>query len=419
MFNVPATIRRAATVAAAVGLCLSLPTVGLAQQDDRPLPSHESLSVGLDDAVRAVQQTFPSAKVFDASVSRQGGRWVYMVKTLRGKTLRTIKYDVSSGERLVNRRETVRGSRLDRVRQQVQLLNTVATTKLEAIQAAEAAVPGASAYEVELDDFNDQPVFKVKLLDGDRRIVVLVSAADGSVVPMPGDGVVNLSFDDAATVAAGMFPEWTPVKIELSDDRDFDDSGSFYNLRLVSADGAQRREVRLNANTAGVRRDRTRGVSGGDATEYALIAASSPAISFGAAGKAAADSIAGARVHEVQLKFEEGVLVYEVELVKSDGTPLQIYVDATTGELFSSSPGGGNPGNGNPPPPGSGMPISSDEATAIALARFPGSSVREVSLDTEHGATVYEVSLIVPGGTRTDLKIDINTGAIVKIDEKD
>ncbi len=402
---------RAATLAGMVGLGVGLTPPALAQQDDRPLPNHGSMSVGLDDVVAAVQQSFPSADVFDAGLSRRGDRWVYVVKTLRGQTLRTVAYDVSSGERLVNRRETVRGRRLDRVRQQVRLLDALATTELEAIRAAETAAPGARAYEVELDDLNDLPAFRVKLLDGERRIVVLVSAADGTVLPMPRDGVVNLSLDDAASVAAEVFPGWTLVRIEVSDDGDFDDSGSFYHLRLVSAEGTQRRDVKLNANTAGVRRDRTRGVNGGNTTEYALIASSSPAVSFGSAAKAAADSLAGARVHEVQLKIEEGVLVYEVELT-SGGVRTEVYVDAASGELFPGQPGGGNPGDG--------VAITSEAAAAIALARFPGSSLREVSTDTEEGAAVYEVSLIVPGGggARTDLKIDARTGAIVRIDIK-
>jgi uncharacterized membrane protein YkoI len=412
----PGFVTRAA-LTAVVGLALGHGSLALAQ-DDRPLPSPETLAVGLDDAVAAVQQTFPTARVFDASVSRHGDKWVYMVKTLRGSTLRTIKYDCSTGQRIVNKRETVRGQRLNNARQQVQLLNTVATTKLEAIQAAEAAVPGAKAYEVELDDLNDQPVFKVKLLDGTRRVTVIVSAGDGSVMPQPGDGVVNLSLDDAATTAEGLFPGWSVVKVELDDDRDFDDSGSFYNLRLVNSTGTQRRDVKLNANTGGVRRDRISDVSGSNAAEFAQIAAANPAISFGAAGKAAADSINASRIHEVQLKIEETVLVYEVELFKSDGTTTQLYVNATTGEVSSLSPGddgsGGNPGGGNP-----GTPISSDDAVAIALARFPGSTLREVSTGTEHGAAVYEVSLIVPGGTRTDVKIDQSSGAIVKIDARD
>lgn len=404
---------RCTTLAGVVGLCMGSASPALARPDDRLLPAHDSLTVGLDDAIGAVQRAFPSADVLDAGLSRQGSRWVYMVKTLRGRTLRTVKFDVSTGDRLVNRRETVRGSRLDRLRQQARLLDSIATTKADAVRAAEAAVPGANAYEVELDDLNDRPVFKVKLLDGERRIVVLVSAADGTVQPMPGDGVVNISLDDAATVAGGLFPGWTLVRIELSDDRDFDDSGSFYHLRLVSADGTLRRDVKLNANTAGVRRDRTREVSASNAAEYALIASGAPAITFGAAAARAADSLAGARVHEVQLKFEDGLLVYEVELLTSDGLPIEVYVDAATGEVFPAGPVGGDPGNGGP---ANGALIGSDAATAIALARFPGAAVREVSTDTEHGVAVYEVSLIVPGGTRTDLKIDARTGAILRID---
>lgn len=411
---------RRLTVAALAGVVgLSVGMSGAMAQEDRPLPPAQTLAVSLDDAIGAVQRTYPQAKVFDASISRHGGKWVYMVKTLRGSTLRTVKYDCSTGQRIVNKRETVRGQRLSTLRQQVQLLGTVAKTKLEAVQAAEAAVPGARAYEVELDDLNDQPVFKVKLLDGARRVIVYVSASSGGIISQPGDGVVNLGFDDVVTVAEATFDGWTVVKVELDDDRDFDDSGSFYNLRLVSPDGSQRRDVKLNANTGGIRRDRTSDVSDSNAAEFAQIAASNPAVSFGRAAQIAAESLMGSRVHEVQLKIEEGVLVYEVELFRTDGTTAQVYVNATTGAIGAVNPGGGNPGGGNPGGGGGGTAITSDQAVAIAMARFPGSSLREVSTDTEEGVAVYEVSLIVPGGTRTDLKIAVNGGAIVRIRERE
>lgn len=384
-------------------------------RDDRPLPPADSLAVGIDDALAGAERSYPRAKTIDARITRHRGQWVYQFKLASGKTVRTVKVECDSGDRVFNRKVTVRGARLSNVRNDVQVLNTVAATRLDAIKAAEAAVPGARAYEVEFDDLNDAPVWKVKLLDGDRRVTVIVSASAGVVLPMPGDGVVDLTFDDAATRAAVMFPGWTVVKVELDDDRNFDDSGDYYNIRMT--DGAQRRDIQLDANTGSLRRDRIQSVSDSNASEYAqIVAAGAPAIGFTEAAMKAVAARPGSRVHELHLKIEHGVLVYEVELTHSDGTQSEIYVNAATGQIGTSgSSVGGNPGNPGNPNPTPGPQVTQDQAVAIALTRFPGYSVRELESEIEHGALVWKVKLEASGDRRAEVRIDAATGAIVRI----
>lgn len=406
----PLTARLAVLLAAA-----GFAAPATASDDSRPLPPASSLTIGLDDAIATAATRFPAAKIIEARIARHGSLWVYLVRTARGGTVRTLKFDAGTGAAIVNKREIARGQRLERIRAEVRRLATFATTRLEAIQAAEAAVPGAKAYEVELDDLNDLPVYKVRLIDGARRIVVIVSAGGngtgGVVVPMPGDGVPDLGFDDAVGRAESLFPGWGVVKIELDDSLSRDDRtrSATYNIRLAIASGDQRRDIRLNADSGSVLRDRVSPVSGGNADEFRAIVAADPAVSFGKAAMIAAESIPGSRVHEIELDLEDQGLVYKVELIRADGTIALVRVDPRTGGLVTPAP---QPGPS--PAPGS-TPITSAQAASIAMARVPGTTVREISLGTEEGQPVYEVSLVDSSGLRTDVKVAIATGAVLRV----
>ena len=59
--------------------------------------------------------------------------------------------------------------------------------------------------------------------------------------------------------------------------------------------------------------------------------------------------------------------------------------------------------------------ISIQEAMNIALGRVPGQVVK-VELDQENGMWVYEVDIITPQGVKYEVEVDINTGAIIKVE---
>src|SRR5688500_15183868 len=63
--------------------------------------------------------------------------------------------------------------------------------------------------------------------------------------------------------------------------------------------------------------------------------------------------------------------------------------------------------------------ISTDSATAIALAGFPGASVEESELEVENGILLYCVDLEGPNGASREDHIDAKTGAIVPVDDDD
>ncbi|MEI3604515.1 PepSY domain-containing protein [Pseudogracilibacillus sp. SE30717A] len=59
--------------------------------------------------------------------------------------------------------------------------------------------------------------------------------------------------------------------------------------------------------------------------------------------------------------------------------------------------------------------ITIEEAMRIALERVPGQVVK-VELEQRRGAWVYEVEILTPQGVKYEVKVDINTGAIVKVE---
>jgi len=410
-----AHLNRAAAYVLTAGTALTLTNPAMALgNDDRPLPLAQNITIRLDDALETARQSSPAMKVVDSEMARHGGRWVYMVRMNRNSAVKLLKIDCSTGEVVVNRREVVSRSKLSSIKQTVRIINALATTRQEAIDAALSALPGGRVYEVELDDLNDQPVWKVKMLDASRRVIVYVSASSGSIITRPNDGVADLTFDDVAAAADVLYPGFETVKVELDDDRDFDDSPSTYEVEMASTDGTQRRDLKFSASSGALVRSRLKTVSGSNAARNAQIVGATPAITFTGAGKAAGDSRPGGFVHEVQLKFENNVLVYEVEVYNADGSSTEVYVDANTGAVVRTGEtdpdGGGTPDN----PGDTGISVTSDQAVAIALAAFPGLSVRELSQDVEDAGPVWEVKLISPSGARTDVQVLIATGEIVR-----
>ena len=59
--------------------------------------------------------------------------------------------------------------------------------------------------------------------------------------------------------------------------------------------------------------------------------------------------------------------------------------------------------------------ISIQEAMNVALGRVPGQVVK-VELEQENGLWVYEVDIITLQGVRYEVIVDMNTGAIVRIE---
>jgi uncharacterized membrane protein YkoI len=58
--------------------------------------------------------------------------------------------------------------------------------------------------------------------------------------------------------------------------------------------------------------------------------------------------------------------------------------------------------------------ITSDQATAAALAKFPGGTVKKTELDNENGTLAYSVKLVDSAGAKQDVSVDATSGAVLQ-----
>lgn len=164
--------------------------------------------------------------------------------------------------------------------------------------------------------------------------------------------------------------------------------------------------------------------SGSKAAEYGSESAGGTAQTGGAVDEAKAKQIAldHAGVSEddtsfmqVQADRDDGVSVFEVEFyVASTGTEYDYEIDASTGEIRGFDhdaehyTAGQQSANTS-----SGQAKSEDEIRAIALAKVPGATEKDIrlELDRDDGKLRYEGKIIYEG-MEYDFEIDAYSGAI-------
>lgn len=61
--------------------------------------------------------------------------------------------------------------------------------------------------------------------------------------------------------------------------------------------------------------------------------------------------------------------------------------------------------------------ITSKEALNIAEKNFPGSSVKDIEMNVKNGVTFYKIETF-KDGVKQEIKIDANSGQIVKVENK-
>lgn len=71
-------------------------------------------------------------------------------------------------------------------------------------------------------------------------------------------------------------------------------------------------------------------------------------------------------------------------------------------------------------PPKSAAKLSQDQATAIALAKFPGDIV-EAELEREHGHLIYSIEIRPTGQSKgvKEVNVDAIDGSIVNVEDED
>lgn len=117
-----------------------------------------------------------------------------------------------------------------------------------------------------------------------------------------------------------------------------------------------------------------------------------------------------ATVLSSKLDYEDGRMVYEIELIK-DNVKYEFDIDAATGEVVKS-----DMESTTVTPSTTTNPddlISRDKAQSLALERAPGATLIKLELDYDDGVEVYEGELR-NGNIEYDFKINAVTGAFIK-----
>ena len=134
-------------------------------------------------------------------------------------------------------------------------------------------------------------------------------------------------------------------------------------------------------------------------------------------------------VTDVELEDEDGTIVYGVEVQAKDGSKQDVKVNAQTGKIVNIDNGdeneNGEEENGKEENDNQEQAklakqakITEAESRAIALQKVPG-TVTDVELEDEDGTIVYGVEVQAKDGSKQDVKVNAQTGKIVKIDNGD
>ena len=135
------------------------------------------------------------------------------------------------------------------------------------------------------------------------------------------------------------------------------------------------------------------------------------------ATKIALEKVPGT-VNEVELENEDGLIVYEFEIVGEDGSEQDLDVDAKTGEIVKVEADDDENDDFSQADLAKQAKITKDEASENALEQVPG-TVTEVELDDENGLVVYDVEINAEDGTQQSVEVDAKTGKIVNVELED
>lgn len=104
----------------------------------------------------------------------------------------------------------------------------------------------------------------------------------------------------------------------------------------------------------------------------------------------------------------EGGDVWSVLVRTEDGEGIELYVDATTGDIARQDP------ESLPSEARDSVPtVSAVEAIEIVQQELPEATIRELDLDTERGAVVWEI-LVSDDSGLIEFYVDAETGEILK-----
>ena len=124
-------------------------------------------------------------------------------------------------------------------------------------------------------------------------------------------------------------------------------------------------------------------------------------------------------------KNEDGKNVYGFDIVAKDGSQQEVKIDAQTGKVVKveadhEEKNGEERDNEendvqNQAELAKQVKITEEAATKTALEKVPG-TVKAVELENEDGKNVYGFDIVAKDGSQQEVKIDAQTGKVVKVE---
>ena len=286
-------------------------------------------------------------------------------------------------------------------------------TTLTAAQAAEVAkalVPSTSTW---IRTENDDGWYEVKYRDESRQETyeIDVSKSTGKAVSFD-----SSRFDSrgSKTVTLTEAQAQKAVTGEIKD-------AKILSTVLETDDGYQ--EYKVNFESESCYGDYTVHPQTGVVLERDIQIGKAPSstttagfLSFEKVTELAQKQVSGGTVTDIDLDYENGTYLYEVELYK-DGMEYDIALDAKTGELIWKTSHQDDDSwkyaDYSAPSTTSGNKITAEKAREIALAKAPGATITDFGLDHDDGRSVYEGEMR-DGRYEYEFKIDASTGSILE-----
>lgn len=144
--------------------------------------------------------------------------------------------------------------------------------------------------------------------------------------------------------------------------------------------------------------------------DYIGIADDSAYIGTEKASQIAVEKAGGGEVVKIEMDLDDGVMVYEGDLVK-DNVKYEFDIDATTGKILKWETDMDD--DDVTPPSTSDKVIGEDKAKEIVLKKIPGATITEFKLDEDDGRLVYEGEAYL-NQTEYDLEINAVDGTVLK-----
>ncbi|MFD1888058.1 PepSY domain-containing protein [Paenibacillus wenxiniae] len=136
----------------------------------------------------------------------------------------------------------------------------------------------------------------------------------------------------------------------------------------------------------------------------------------------ALQKVPGGTVESIELERERGKLYYEVDVNRSNGSDVDVHIDAVSGAVVRTVNDDNDdddayvvPGNSNNAASNNLKVKTVDQAIAIAKKAVNG-TVTDVEREREKGRIQYEVEIRFTGG-EAKVEIDAATGKVTKVDK--